>query len=125
MHNFGGSILDITLERILSLIPKNENGKFKHGSKAEFARNIGYDSGDVVSMWQNGSSVSYKKKLHEISLKYGVSVEWLKGETDEKNPPVPEDERILNEELISRLVSLTPEEMLKVDAFVQGLLANR
>lgn len=117
--------MDITLERILSLIPKNENGKFKHGSKAEFARNIGYDSGDVVSMWQNGSSVSYKKKLHEISLKYGVSVEWLKGETDEKNPPVPEDERILNEELISRLVSLTPEEMLKVDAFVQGLLANR
>ncbi len=117
--------MDITLERILSLIPKNENGKFKHGSKAEFARNIGYDSGDVVSMWQNGSSVSYKKKLHEISLKYGVSVEWLKGETDEKNPPVPEDERILNEELISRLVSLTPEEMQKVDAFVQGLLANR
>lgn len=117
--------MDITLERILSLIPKNENGKFKHGSKAEFARNIGYDSGDVVSMWQSGSSVSYKKKLHEISLKYGVSVEWLKGETDEKNPPVPEDERILNEELISRLVSLTPEEMQKVDAFVQGLLANR
>lgn len=117
--------MDIMLERILSLIPKNENGKFKHGSKAEFARNIGYDSGDVVSMWQNGSSVSYKKKLHEISLKYGVSVEWLKGETDEKNPPVPEDERILNEELISRLVSLTPEEMQKVDAFVQGLLANR
>ena len=117
--------MDITLERILSLIPKNENGKFKHGSKAEFARNIGYDSGDVVSMWQNGSSVSYKKKLHEISLKYGVSVEWLKGETDEKNPPVPEDERILNEELISRLVSLTPEEMQKVDAFAQGLLANR
>ena len=117
--------MDITLERILSLIPKNENGKFKHGSKAEFARNIGYDSGDVVSMWQNGSSVSYKNKLHEISLKYGVSVEWLKGETDEKNPPVPEDERILNEELISRLVSLTPEEMQKVDAIVQGLLANR
>ena len=79
--------MDITLERILSLIPKNENGKFKHGSKAEFARNIGYDSGDVVSMWQSGSSVSYKKKLHEISLKYGVSVEWLKGETDEKTPP--------------------------------------
>lgn len=83
--------MDITLERILSLIPKNENGKFKHGSKAEFARNIGYDSGDVVSMWQNGSSVSYKKKLHEISLKYGVSVEWLKGETDEKTPPAGAD----------------------------------
>lgn len=117
--------MDIMLSRILSLIPKNENGKYKHGSKADFARSIGYDSGDIVSMWENGSSVSYKKKLHEIAAKYNVSVEWLKGETDEKNPPVPEDERVLNEELISRLVSLTPEEMQKVDAFVQGLLANR
>lgn len=117
--------MDIMLSRILSLIPKNENGKYKHGSKADFARSIGYDSGDIVSMWENGSSVSYKKKLHEIAAKYSVSVEWLKGETDEKKPPVPEDERILNEELISRLVSLTPEEMQKVDAFVQGLLANR
>lgn len=117
--------MDIMLSRILSLIPKNENGKYKHGSKADFARSIGYDSGDIVSMWENGSSVSYKKKLHEIAAKYNVSVEWLKGETDEKNPPVPEDERKLNEDLISRLVSLTPEEMQKVDAFVQGLLANR
>lgn len=117
--------MDIVLSRILSLIPKNESGKYKHGSKADFARSIGYDSGDIVSMWENGSSVSYKKKLHEIAAKYGVSVAWLKGETDEKNPPVPEDERLLNEELISRLVSLTPEEMQKVDAFVQGLLANR
>lgn len=76
--------MDISLIRILSLIPKNENGKYKHGSKAEFARSIGYDSGDIISMWENGSSVSYKKKLHEIAAKYNVSVEWLKGETDEK-----------------------------------------
>ena len=63
--------------------------------------------------------------MYQIASLHDVSIEWLKGETDEKNPPVPEDERKLNEELISRLVSLTPEEMQKVDAFVQGLLANR
>lgn len=79
--------MDIMLSRILSLIPKNESGKYKHGSKADFARSIGYDSGDIVSMWENGSSVSYKKKLHEIAAKYNVSVAWLKGETDEKTPP--------------------------------------
>lgn len=89
--------MDISLIRILSLIPKNENGKYKHGSKAEFARSIGYDSGDIISMWENGSSVSYKKKLHEIAAKYNVSVEWLKGEIDDpsagiKKGPIPKDE---------------------------------
>lgn len=46
-------------------------------------------------------------------------------EYDEKSSPVHADERALDEDLISRLASLTPEEMQKVDAFVQGLLANR
>ena len=78
--------MDIVLERILSLLPKKPDGKFVRGSKKEFAQSIGYDSGDIVSMWINGSSTSYNGKLHEISAKYGVSVEWLRGETDEKNP---------------------------------------
>ena len=117
--------MDITLERILSLIPKKENGDFQHGALKAFANSIGLKSGNLISDWLKGRSESYKNYIYEVSAKYGVSVEWLKGETDEKNPPVPEDERILNEELISRLVSLTPEEMQKVDAFVQGLLANR
>nr|DAI45964.1 MAG TPA: hypothetical protein [Caudoviricetes sp.] len=125
MHNFEVPIMDIMLERILSLIPKKENGDFKHGSLAAFARPLGFKDGHIISDWIAGNSTSYSNYLYEISAKYGVSVAWLKGETDEKNSPVPEDERILNEELISRLVSLTPEEMQKVDAFVQGLLANR
>ena len=125
MHNFEVPIMDIMLERILSLIPKKENGDFKHGSLAAFARPLGFKDGHIISDWIAGNSTSYSNYLYEISAKYGVSVAWLKGETDERNPPVPEDERILNEELISRLVSLTPEEMQKVDAFVQGLLANR
>lgn len=100
--------MDISLIRILSLIPKNENGKYKHGSKAEFARSIGYDSGDIISMWENGSSVSYKKKLHEIAAKYNVSVEWLKGETDDpsagiKKGPIPEDEA---DEMDAELVAI-------------------
>ena len=78
--------MDIVLERILALVPKKPDGKFVRGSKKEFAQSIGYDSGDIVSMWINGSSTSYNGKLHEISAKYGVSVEWLRGETDEKNP---------------------------------------
>ena len=91
--------MDKTLERILSLIPKKEDGSFVHGSKAAFARSIGYDSGEIVSMWIKGSSNSYIKKLHEISAKYGVSVEWLRGETDEQPPAQVEPEDELREYL--------------------------
>lgn len=116
--------MDIMLERVLSLIPRKENGDFQHGALKTFANSIGLKSGNLISDWIKGRSESYKNYLYEISSKYGVSVEWLKGETDIKNPPSLTTEGQLNEELISRLVSLTPEELSKVDAFVQGLLAS-
>ncbi len=75
--------MDIVLERVLSLIPKDKSGKYVHGEKAKFAKSIGYNDGSIVSMWENGSSVSYTKKLHQIASTYNVSVEWLKGETDD------------------------------------------
>jgi hypothetical protein len=78
--------MDITLERILSLLPHKPDGKPVRGSKAELARALGYDSGDIVTMWTNGSSTSYKKRLSDIALLYGVSVAWLKGETDDPRP---------------------------------------
>lgn len=86
--------MDITLERILSLLPKKDDGKFVRGAKKNFAVSLGYDSGDIVSMWINGSSSSYRGKLHEISDKYDVSVEWLKGETDIKEKPVPSGDEL-------------------------------
>ena len=79
--------LDSTLERILSLIPRKEDGKFVHGAFKQFGESIGYDGGEIVTMWIKGSSESYKKKLHEIADKYDVSVEWLQGYTDVKEKP--------------------------------------
>lgn len=76
--------MDIVLERILSLIPKKTDGKFAHGALKEFANSIGLKSGNLVSDWISGRSQSYKNYLYEISAKYNVSVEWLKGETDIK-----------------------------------------
>ena len=103
--------MDIVLERILSLIPKGKNGKYAHGAKVKFAKSIGYNDGSIVSMWENGASVSYTKKLHQIADIYNVSVEWLKGETDDpgikKAPTDKIDERILDAGLIKRLVLLT------------------
>ena len=125
-HNvqFGGGKMDITLERILSLIPRKENGDFKHGAKKNFAESIGLKSGNLISDWMSGNSQSYKNYVYEISAKYGVSVEWLRGETDEKEKPALKESE-LDSELINRLCQLSKEELEKVDAFVQGILASR
>ena len=87
--------MDKQLERVLSLIPRKPDGTFVHGAKASFAKSIGYNDGHIVAMWMNGTSNSYMKKLHEISAKYGVSVEWLRGETDERSTaPEPENDEL-------------------------------
>ena len=84
--------MDITLERILSLIPRKPDGSYVHGAKKTFAESLGLRGGELVTMWANGTSVSYRNYLYEISDKYNVSVEWLKGETDIKEKPAPKGE---------------------------------
>ena len=74
--------MDITLERILSLIPKKPDGKFVHGAKKEFCDTIGAPA-NIVNEWERGASRSYRNYLYTIAAKYDVSVEWLKGETDD------------------------------------------
>ena len=89
--------MDIMLERILSLIPKKENGDFKHGSLAAFARPLGFKDGHIVSDWISGNSKSYANYLYQISSQHGVSVEWLRGETDDpeqKRMPATDGDRL-------------------------------
>lgn len=75
--------MDIVLTRILSLIPKKPDGKFVHGALKEFANKLNLKSGNVVSDWMNGRSTSYTSYVYQIADIYNVSVEWLKGETDD------------------------------------------
>ena len=86
--------MDIMLERILSLIPKKPNGDFQHGALKKFAQSIGLKSGNSVSDWIGNRSKSYEGYLYQIAAVYDVSVEWLKGETDEKQkkPSEPKSE---------------------------------
>ena len=74
----------------------------------------------------------YSDTLKLISGKLGVSIDYLLGRTDVKMPTTQKDGEQREEEyeetdvdMIKRLMMLTPEEKMKVDAFVQGLLANR
>ena len=82
--------MEVMLERVLSLIPKKPDGKFVHGAKKDFSKNIGAPE-NIVSDWISGRSSSYKNYAYPISAKYGVSVEWLRGETDEKEKPASEE----------------------------------
>lgn len=102
----------VELERILSLLPKKEDGSYVRGAKKEFAESLGYESGDIVSMWISGDSESYLKKLHEISVKYDVSLDWLMGKTDKKKPTAISDDGLSPEakELI-RLYDLASPEL--------------
>lgn len=86
--------MDITLERMLTLIPKKENGDFKHGALSQFARSIGFKDGHIVSDWIAGNSESYKNYIYQVSALYHVSVEWLQGKTEDKNIKETPDPKI-------------------------------
>lgn len=87
--------MDITLERILSLLPRKPDGTLEHGARKEFAQSIGLKNGNLISDWVKGRTNSYNNYIYEIAAKYGVSVEWLRGETDEKEKlAVPEDDEL-------------------------------
>lgn len=77
--------MDIVLERILSLLPRKEDGKLVHGAKKEFADKLGIDN-NVITQWTRGASKSYNGYLQQIADMYNVSVDWLMGRTDDPAP---------------------------------------
>lgn len=102
--------MDITLERLLSLIPKKPDGKYVHGAKKAFCETIGAPP-NIINEWERGVSRSFNNYLYQIAAKYNVSVEWLKGETDEKNPPPSESE---TEEVKKLLEKMSQEQLLEI-----------
>ena len=113
--------MSISLERILSLIPKKENGDFKHGALSAFARSIGFKDGHIISDWIAGNSESYKNYLYQISALYNVSVEWLRGETDD--PEIKKDLSLSTEALDPAVIQLM-EEVKNLPPELLDLVAN-
>ena len=113
--------MSIMQERVLSLIPRKPDGKYVHGAKADFARELGFKSGAIVSDWESGKSDSYKNYLYQISALHGVSVEYLRGETDNpgiKEAPATDGEGYtdLQKAAIQFVLSLPPE---KLERFIK------
>ena len=122
--------MDIVLERILSLIPKGPDGKYVHGAKTKFAKKIGYNDGAIVAMWENGSSISYNKKLYQIADQYHVSVEWLQGKTEDKSikeTPDPKTEGVSAEaqKILDYIRDATPAELVEVCRYIGYLKSKR
>lgn len=119
--------MDVVLERILSLLPCGENGKIVRGAKKDFAQSIGYDSGDIISMWIKGTSLSYKNKLHEIAAKYHVSVEWLQGKTEDKSIKETPDPKIegVDDKIAQFIRSASAEELTEISHYIEYLESKR
>lgn len=122
--------MDITLERMLTLIPQKENGGFKHGALSQFARSIGFKDGHIVSDWIAGNSESYKNYIYQVSALYHVSVEWLQGKTEDKSikeTPDPKIEGVSAEaqEILDYIRDATPAELAEVCRYIGYLKSKR
>lgn len=108
--------MDITLERIIQEL------KHKKRTQTDLTNFLGV-SDSSFGNWKKGLNASYLKYVHAIADYLDVSVEYLKGETDTKKPPITKDERI--DELYEMAKDLTDAELVALKAFVAGLKANK
>lgn len=73
--------MDVMLDRILQCMGTT------HGAGKALADYLGV-SPNVVTNWKNGSNHSYRKYANQIAQFYGVTVEYLRGKSEQKeNPP--------------------------------------
>lgn len=108
------------MDEILARIIKEM--KFQKKKQKDLTNFLGIGETSFGS-WKSGQSSSYKKYLHAIAQYLGVSVEYLKGETDIKKPPIENDERL--DEVYELVKDLDESEQMALKAFVAGLKANR
>ena len=77
--------------------------------------------------YETGKRQPDPMKISALARLFGVSGDYLL-DTDfaeNKNEPAPANGNELDSGLVKRLMALTPDEIAKVDAFVQGLIASR
>lgn len=109
--------MDLTMQRIL------EEMQLQNKQQTELGEHLNVTP-NIITDWKSGRLKSYKKYLHGIAEFLGVSVEYLRGETDIKEKPLSENEERLKE-LYNLTADLTDSDIDVLKAFVAGLKANR
>lgn len=115
--------MDITLERMLSFIPKKPDGKYVHGEKKKFCEKIGAPV-NIISEWEAGKTKSYRNYVYKTAACYNVSVEWLRGETDDPTLPGQKESPPHNGEP-PKYRQLTPENRAMIDDLIEKLLKSQ
>ena len=94
-------------------------------SQHELSAKIGI-SRSAISMYETGKREPDFETLEIFADYFKVNMDTLLGKaSDNSEKPAPIAESELDNALIKMLVSLTPSELMQVDAFVQGLIAAR
>lgn len=84
--------MDIMLKRIIELIGT------RHGAAQELVKAIGATT-NAVTEWKSGRSKSYTKYAPQIAEFYGVSLDWLSGNSEQKEKPAaPKDDELSEDE---------------------------
>ena len=79
----------------------------------------------TISDWESGRKVPSAKSTIRLAQYFKVSVEYLLGLVNEESPLAEIDEEALDAELIARLKALSPEDLEKVEIFVQWIAEAR
>ena len=82
---------------------------------------LGFSNG-YISQLRKGTFPS--DRLTKIADYLGLSVSYLLG-TEQKEKPTPISGSELDDSIVAKLLQLTPAEIEKVSAFVEGLIAAR
>lgn len=72
--------MDVTVSRIIDELKKQRKSQKDLGDFIGVTQN-------VITDWKSGRIKSYTKYIHGIAEFLGVSVEYLRGETDKKEKP--------------------------------------
>ncbi|MEH6848604.1 helix-turn-helix domain-containing protein [Bacillus pseudomycoides] len=91
-------------------------------SQREFAEALGMQSRSAVSMWENEESEKCpsKKMSLEISRLANISVAYVLGESDEKDPNVTAKDEL--EEIMSQIRSKDPEKQKEITEIIKNIM---
>lgn len=98
--------------------------KQKGMTQQELAASVGV-ANTTITGYEKGNREPNAPMIIKIARALGVTGDDLLDLDIKEKTPAEISEDLLDAEIIERLTSLTEEELAKVDAFVQGLLASR
>ncbi|HAN20405.1 MAG: hypothetical protein A2Y15_08610 [Clostridiales bacterium GWF2_36_10] len=108
----------VLLDNLIKLI------KDKGISEKMFLSDMGLNR-TILSDWKSGKSHSYMKYVKKIADYFNVSVDYLLGNTEQKEKPTTDKGNELKSEFAAMLEKLTPDELEQVRKYTRFLLEQQ